>query len=229
MDLTGFIPAKQKADLPACWRWKLPDAVFFDRLRRKLTAESPRYAAKLDEQDWRWQLMAAWQRDRCAICGRRRELIRDHDHETGLIRGFLCRQCNTQEGAGHHPEYGAIHPALICGVREMYTSSWASAVIVRTPSPQFLSEIAPLIGDDPSDAQILACAALCDSPPADLREYARGRTDLLAMATGMMLGGSAGWGDLEQKVKAARLLVEAGADEFVIDGWTTLAAAEAAA
>ncbi len=35
----------------------------------------------------------------CAICGRNgRELVVDHDHATGEIRGWLCRPCNSAIG-----------------------------------------------------------------------------------------------------------------------------------
>lgn len=39
-----------------------------------------------------------WQDGRCAWCGFKDELVRDHCHETGLIRGLLCRGCNQDEG-----------------------------------------------------------------------------------------------------------------------------------
>lgn len=36
---------------------------------------------------------------RCEICGSSENLCSDHDHQTGLIRGILCRSCNF--GIGH--------------------------------------------------------------------------------------------------------------------------------
>jgi hypothetical protein len=45
------------------------------------------------------------QGDNCAICGRekpnarwRRELVIDHCHTTGAVRGLLCNRCNTHLG-----------------------------------------------------------------------------------------------------------------------------------
>jgi ssDNA-binding Zn-finger/Zn-ribbon topoisomerase 1 len=34
----------------------------------------------------------------CAICGSDRNLVIDHDHKTGIIRGVLCHPCNTGLG-----------------------------------------------------------------------------------------------------------------------------------
>lgn len=39
------------------------------------------------------------QKNKCAICGRKNQAwCLDHDHETGRIRGVLCRGCNSVEG-----------------------------------------------------------------------------------------------------------------------------------
>jgi hypothetical protein len=34
----------------------------------------------------------------CGICGVIGEVVRDHDHKTGFVRGLLCRQCNSWLG-----------------------------------------------------------------------------------------------------------------------------------
>jgi Recombination endonuclease VII len=89
---------------PACWSW--PPPVDSD-------GESPRKA------------MDNWQAGRCATCGHVRHLVEDHDHETGLVRGWLCRRCNTAEGLNPYSgrlwrEYRERNPASICGVSERY-------------------------------------------------------------------------------------------------------------
>ena len=39
------------------------------------------------------------QRDQCPLCGRvLKDPCLDHDHDSGAIRGVLCRNCNRVEG-----------------------------------------------------------------------------------------------------------------------------------
>jgi hypothetical protein len=47
---------------------------------------------------------------RCAFCGKKnRELVTDHDHGTGLIRGYLRRGCHTHEGRSDSPMLKKYH------------------------------------------------------------------------------------------------------------------------
>jgi hypothetical protein len=81
-----------------------------------------------------------WQDGRCAICGYRAlDLVTDHDHQTGLIRGELCTSCNTREGRQDRPVFVAYRdkpPAVILGVEERY---WSSFTGFAKPEPEGLS------------------------------------------------------------------------------------------
>jgi len=63
---------------------------------------------------------------RCAVCGVRDAHVEDHDHETGLTRGFLCSHCNSKEPGGiagpvdRFDRYRAMNPASILGLRIGY-------------------------------------------------------------------------------------------------------------
>lgn len=36
----------------------------------------------------------------CAVCGRFGDVVVDHDHGSGKVRGLLCPSCNVREGKG---------------------------------------------------------------------------------------------------------------------------------
>lgn len=71
--------------------------------------------------------MWTWQHGRCAACGIRDNLVLDHDHVTGLERGYLCRRCNRLEGVSTHPIWtlwaDGQNPATLLGVEQPY-SGW---------------------------------------------------------------------------------------------------------
>jgi hypothetical protein len=72
--------------------------------------------------------MTLYDQGRCAICGLRGNPIEDHDHDTGLTRGWLCRGCNASEGLNRDPGgiyglYRRRYPLLILGVEQRY-SGW---------------------------------------------------------------------------------------------------------
>ena len=50
----------------------------------------------------------------CAICGQTKELVIDHDHKTGRVRGLLCRHCNFVIGL--YERYGPTWDAYLAGV-----------------------------------------------------------------------------------------------------------------
>lgn len=38
------------------------------------------------------------QKGKCRACGKKRKLVADHDHKTGLFRGLICAKCNAALG-----------------------------------------------------------------------------------------------------------------------------------
>jgi hypothetical protein len=115
---------------PACWSWPIPEeipepfsesevATLPPSIRvlvpsiRKLLASCP---VELRRQ-------TAFHDGQCARCGRKDTLVEDHDHTTGLFRGWLCRSCNTSEGVSSHPvfvKYRQRNPATILGATWEY-------------------------------------------------------------------------------------------------------------
>lgn len=66
---------------------------------------------------------------RCGWCGSdTRRLVEDHCHATGLIRGLLCRPCNSSEGWGPETVWGGWrggdNPAAALGIFEVYVSAF---------------------------------------------------------------------------------------------------------
>ena len=71
-----------------------------------------------------------WQAGRCAICGSVEPLVTDHDHRTLLVRGLLCRSCNTAEGNADWPwlhRYRLDPPAITLGLWVEYVMPFAWA------------------------------------------------------------------------------------------------------
>jgi hypothetical protein len=125
---------------PACWTWMIPPPrLSAEEIATELSSHGPdRRALRLlysDMASVRFLEFHSGVRGvartqqaggpRCAICGRRElSLVDDHDHVTGLRRGYLCRGCNVSEGRGDEPEVFAMYrqrsPAGILGHAEYY-------------------------------------------------------------------------------------------------------------
>jgi hypothetical protein len=103
-----------------------------ERFCRRIRTELGEDAAVLGTDMLRWMLMGEWQDSRCAICGcRTRWLVEDHDHRTGLFRGFLCQSCNTMEpgSPGVYAMYREHCPAIIFNIKRTYGGSWSGNAI----------------------------------------------------------------------------------------------------
>lgn len=124
-------------DEPACWSWSTPPLetaeTFLARLHAvnaKLPSCDRRDPAVVKFIDFETERFTRFHDGRCAICGRRGDpQVDDHCHETGQIRGRLCRSCNALEGKSSHPAieaYRRRHPAAILGYYAPYDDgvSW---------------------------------------------------------------------------------------------------------
>lgn len=80
---------------------------------------------------WCDDVLHWWQDGRCGLCGNgKMPLVEDHDHDTGLVRGWLCRSCNSREGWALESEVpridawrGGVTPAALLGVKVVYVNS----------------------------------------------------------------------------------------------------------
>lgn len=77
---------KDEFDDPACWWWEEPDS----------------HPASWSSNGQR-EFLREWHDGRCGICDKVKVLVLDHDHRTGLARGYLCIGCNTAEGIAKGP------------------------------------------------------------------------------------------------------------------------------
>ena len=98
---------------PACWLWPAPTSCTFA------------------DEETASRFLHRWNPD-CGICALPGPgLVEDHDHATGLVRGWLCRSCNIQEGKSDalvYQKYRERNPATILGVGVRYCSpftGWA--------------------------------------------------------------------------------------------------------
>jgi hypothetical protein len=103
---------------PACWYWPIPDA-------------PPTCGEPWHEKSWHDAdgcFLQQWQAGRCALCGTTdRSLVEDHDHATGLTRGYLCHSCNTREGFRRgilYVKYREVHPTRLLDLNIRYFDSF---------------------------------------------------------------------------------------------------------
>jgi hypothetical protein len=64
-----------------------------ERQRRALRSSHLRRKYGMSVEQYEEMLSA--QRGRCAVCRARTDLVVDHHHGTGRVRGLICRPCNS--------------------------------------------------------------------------------------------------------------------------------------
>ncbi|MFE7233882.1 endonuclease domain-containing protein [Streptomyces sp. NPDC057596] len=115
---------------PICWSWPIPTDLENwtyqqgEDINEQLSPEA--LDMLMGNPESRADgILRGWQDGRCAICGHRYSLVEDHDHVTGLTRGYLCRRCNIQEGVHRYgtnlfSRYRDRHPTKMLGLRIRY-------------------------------------------------------------------------------------------------------------
>ncbi|MFE5507578.1 endonuclease domain-containing protein [Amycolatopsis japonica] len=144
-------PALATEDEPACWSWPAIGGEGND------SAQGGGAVAAGE------RLLRRWQDGRCAICGGREKLYRDHDHDSGLVRGLLCHSCNTGEnGSLLWGNYRERPPCRILGLEFRY---FDPNLADHAPD---LAEFRQSFTDVVSGVCFRCCAAkgdLCGCPP----------------------------------------------------------------
>lgn len=118
---------------PACWSWK-------------------RYTwhRGLDQYK-QMRVLRRWHDDRCGICGAETDLLLDHDHGSGWVRGLLCDSCNKSEGLARDTDdvfarWRACPPAAMIGLRVVYDSKVSGIALpmpYKVTGPLSLPDWAP--------------------------------------------------------------------------------------
>jgi hypothetical protein len=90
--------------LTKAWRKANPERVRVIRHRQRCA----KYGITPEEYD----ALVKSQGGACAICGRKRKLVVDHDHESGKVRGLLCDPCNLMIGRADD-DPGALTRAIV--------------------------------------------------------------------------------------------------------------------
>lgn len=79
--------------------------------------------------------LRVWQDGRCAMCDdAHSQLVEDHCHDTGKVRGMLCRGCNATEPNSDAPAWSmwraGMTPARLLGEDRTYVSPFTGRPVV---------------------------------------------------------------------------------------------------
>ena len=86
-----------------------------------------------------------FQAGRCAMCGYGdADLVIDHDHQTGMVRGLLCRSCNVSEPHNDHEAWrlwrAGATPMAMLGIEDEYSAPFYYGPPRQTVRDQRLSD-----------------------------------------------------------------------------------------
>ncbi len=127
--------------IPACWTWPVTEVEHEQAFRAAAAGEDDTAQAGI-------RLLQTWQSGRCAVRGNRPlDLEADHDHDTGHLRGLLCRSCNVREGLcpADSPvfcRYRLRPPTEILGVRCFWVAPDSPRAVTATLGPDPVEALA---------------------------------------------------------------------------------------
>ena len=148
---------------PACWSWPMLEHRPLDDVMEHLATRRPSMRRSLEAS----QRFSDFHAGRCAICGDPcNNPAEDHCHRTGLVRGYLCRGCNSQEGihrssASIYGRYRERPPTVILGHAEQYFGGWGCEDGAE-PVEWIVELLGPVPRDPGEAAAYLAAAARQD-------------------------------------------------------------------
>jgi hypothetical protein len=95
---------------------------------------------------WENLIAALWweQKSLCGICGEMTpgpDMVVDHDHVTGLVRGLLCRSCNTREGS--HADCADWRSCEVCLWRRQPAVTWVGWTLAYAPPSEPIGHFRP--------------------------------------------------------------------------------------
>lgn len=101
------------------------------------------------------RFLREWADGRCYLCGFIDSLVQEHDHQTGRVRGYTCRECNSSEAFSDHPGVVAwrewANPVALLGLDLAYRSPVTKG---RHLGPSAAPPISDALLDEIADAVI---------------------------------------------------------------------------
>jgi hypothetical protein len=167
---------------PACWSWPV--------LKSDVNQTQKESESRTPEA-----ILSDWQHGLCAICGNKQDLVIDHDHDTGLIRGLLCHSCNVSESGERWDYYRERNPAKMLGLKASY---WDVKLGVYAPNLSEFRRSISGICSEPCFRCGMAKGDPCTCPPfyrLDPRKLFGGIAGLVVSSAGLRVN------DLKHTIK----------------------------